>query len=598
MMEYTAGDKHVPGEVTIVDAEMIEGKAGHTIYVFDVLVLRNENISKEGFSSRMSHIEDAAVVISNLLTSIGASKNITIVPKKYVKLAMGTLEANFREMWESEYSFPRDGLIITEPSDSYIMTKNYKWKPADRNTIDFLAVKAPQKMLGIKPYEVRKGATLYLLFVGISHTMRESLGLGTVPQYHNIFPALSRTDSASGGKNRYYPIQFSPSANPLAYIYYYPDGASTGDIDKKIVELSRNTDDNDWIFHGIRTDRKMESTYYGNDFRTAELTYTNVIDPFPLESLWKPSDSYFTKTADGIYSAPNKYKRFVISVLLSEHIRGMKYIIDLASGRGADLHRYQELGVENAIFIDIDATAIAELIRRKYSFFTNKRREMATRKGSNDASSVVELDKIIVKDTKALTVHTLVADLMLPYKGLVASTFQFGVNEGIIDGIVCNFALHYMCDTIEHLRNILLFVAHMLKVGGVFIFTVMDGSAVFDLLRDISTGKCWVSKEETVTKYAIRKDYVGDKLSDVNQMISVMLPFSDKLYQEPLCNIKTVISEASKVGLKVEINESMSAYMGQFARASTILHSKLTKEDHAYIGLHRSVVLRLMKRVK
>jgi hypothetical protein len=38
----------------------------------------------------------------------------------------------------------------------------------------------------------------------------------------------------------------------------------------------------------------------------------------------------------------------------------------MAAGRGADLHRYSEVGVRKLFCADIDQSAIAELIRRRY----------------------------------------------------------------------------------------------------------------------------------------------------------------------------------------------------------------------------------------
>src|SRR5438477_9191077 len=102
----------------------------------------------------------------------------------------------------------------------------------------------------------------------------------------------------------------------------------------------------------IRDDRKLELNYLGNDFRVAELTYINFIDPFEFENLWNPNFGYFTKSKSDIYNASNKYKRFVISLLIKNNLSHANWVIDEAAGRGADLHRYQEVNVNNVLFID------------------------------------------------------------------------------------------------------------------------------------------------------------------------------------------------------------------------------------------------------
>jgi hypothetical protein len=599
MMEFiqSATKTFVPGPVTIVDAEIIfdrgEDKTqlqkddAFTLYLFDVMVIRGENISSQSIGDRIEYLSEAVSIIEMLVPG-------NVEMKKYIRLTEGKFEAGFREIWEADYKFPRDGLIITMPGEPYADTKNYKWKPLEKNTIDFLAVSAPPHIIGIKPYEKVKDMTLYLLFVGINHQMRESLGIEFL-QFHKEL-SLQGTG--------YYPIHFCPSANPLAYIYYHPSAEPS--IDRKIVELALDNTSGKWLFHGVREDRKLEKHYFGNDFRVAELTYINYIDPFLFEDLWRAPSCYFTKTATDIYTASNKYKRFVISLLLANNLSGAAWVIDLGAGRGADLPRYQGIKVKNALFIDIDPTAIAELIRRKFSLFSVKKKHMDGWLGEGeqrarrpyDGMGDADYKKLVAKDMKQMTIHTLVADLKSPYADLIMSTLQFNINAGMIDGIVCNFALHYMCDTIENLRNILIFSARMLKVKGLFMFTVMDGAAVFKLLKPLERGQRWELREGGVVKYAIKKNYVGDTLAGVGQIVSVAMPFCDEMYDEPLCNVDVVISEAKKLGFAVELNAPMTEYMSKFAAADKGLFDRLSTDDKTYIGLYRFVTLRLVKSVK
>lgn len=605
MLEFVKGDAFTPGKITIADAELIYDStpdATFTLYIFDVMVLHDENLSRSGFSNRVKNLDTASIFINEYL----ATYKHQAKSKKYVCLDERKLENGFKEIYEREHSYIIDGLILTEPNEPYHITKNYKWKPFERTTIDFLAVKCPQKLLGIKPYVVVVGKELYLLFVGINQQLREKLGLGFIPHYRHIFPDAN---------SQYYPIQFSSSLNPFAYLYYH-----TGDnVDRQIIELSRNHENTEWIFHHVRSDRKLEKNYYGNDFRIAELTYINYIDPFDFEDLWKPSSGYFTKTASNIYSATNKFKRFVISLLLKDNLSNSKWIIDEGAGRGGDLHRYQEIGVENALFIDVDATAIAELIRRKFAVFAAKKKHVRgwfanQKQGGNDPNDHntgttkvvtaydrvhdVEYEKVIVKDIKSLTIHTLVADLKTPSHDLIAKTFQFGVTPGVVDGIICNFAFHYMCDTIEHMRNLLIFNSRMLKIGGLFIFTVMDGKSIHELLSNYTCGQQWESRENNVLKYAIKREYVGTTLAPAGQMISVLLPFSDGMYSEPLCNVDVVIKEATKLGFELELNAMMNSLLDKFASADRALYDLLTDEDIKYISMHKYVSLRKVKDIK
>ncbi len=551
------------------------------IRVFDVITVGAKGVHNQGIEQRTKYLDAAVDSINKCF------KTPVAFAAEYVVLDSKSLEAGYRSVYDKKYDHPTDGVMISEPGLNYTDTKNYKWKPYEFQTIDFLAVKCPQKLLGIKPFEIIPDQNLYLLFVGINRNMREQLGIEFLPHYKNMFDQY-------GGE--YFPIQFSPSSNPLAYIYYH-----TGDsIDKKIVELGRDDKNTKWVFHRVRNDREMSRNYYGNDFRIAELTYTNYINPMTFSDLWNPSDGYFDHMSGDTHFASNKYKRFLISSLLKNNLSNVRWIIDEAAGRGADMNRYQEIGVEHALFIDIDSAAIAELISRKFSFFSRKNN--GKKPGTNkivvtafDKTHHKEYDKVVTRDQKHLTVHTLVADLRTPCADLMAQTYQFGLNPGICNGIICNFALHYMCGKLDDLRNVLTFNSKMLRSGGLFIATVMDGEAIFNMLRDFEFGQTWEIKENRVVKYAIRKEYRGDKLAAVGQNIAVLLPFSDEMKTEPLCNLSTVITEATKLGFELELNESMSTYMSKFASASPKLFSELTPDDKLYIGLYRYITFRKMR---
>jgi len=583
----TTDDNHAG--VVIVDAEFIDG----VYHVFDVIVC-DKNVSKEPMSKRIEYIEEACDAIVC----------IKCVPKKYVTLEQN-LELGFNKAFKRDVNYIIDGLIISEPNAGYNDTKNYKWKPLEFNTIDFLAKKCPEHLLGTKPYLPRPGMELYLLFVGIDNEMKNTLGLGVIMDVFTTRGATNASgatdaNGATAPPAAYFPIQFSPSANPFAYLYYHAsastDASAHESLDMQIIELGQQAGAAQWVFHRIRDDRKMEKNYYGNDFRVAELTYINFIDEFHFDDLFVRADSYFTNITSDMYGATNKFKRNIMSSYMEKYLQGAKYVIDEGAGRGGDLMRYQNLNIEHALFIDIDAAAIAELIRRKFNMFRKRKR------GGNDAMDAtdvdidaitggastsvmpeqligIDYDKVIVKSGRNLTAHTLVADLKTPYQYLVIETYQFGIIPGSCNGIVSNFAFHYMCDTLENIRNLLMFNAKMLIPGGVFVFTVMDGIKIFELLKK---NPKWTSVQDGVIKYAITREYVGDKFATHGQLISVKLPFSSEMYKEPLCNIDAVVDVATDVGFKLVSNEPMT--VGGVDKS-------LTPEDVFYIELHSTVVL-------
>jgi hypothetical protein len=566
----------------ICDCELLNDK----LLVFDCMWFE-KSLCDLDYATRFTYIDAAVKIINTIMPC--ARKNIIIVSD------------NLKESFDAIYRAPRDytidGLILTEPGKNYKSTRNYKWKPIENNTIDFLAVRCPQSLLGKAPYIDAPGKQLYLLFVGIDHTMRTKLNLTLIQDYRKLFDP----------PGEYYPVQFSPSIDKYAYLYQH----SGEDINYKVIELCKQTKDKkstigEWSFVRVRTDRSNEKNYFGNDFKIAELTYMNYIDVFTYNDLIIPSGGYFAYTSSDTYMAANRYKRFVISLLIKNNLSGVKWVIDLAAGRGGDLHRYQEVGVGDTLFIDVDSSAIVELIRRKFDMFNIKRRRMQ----QWGTSTVTE---------HAMTVHTLVRDLRDNYKDIIADTSRV-VLPNTVNGIVCNFAIHYFCDTTQNIRNLLTYVSKMLTVGGVFIFTTLDGRRVFNKLSKIPKDGQYELSDQSASavngssdntnneleiadyihggadaKYIIKKMYTADKLAPVGQKIGVRLPFADELREEPLANIDMIISECGTLGMEVELNEPFDIYLKQFENADKDLYSRLTGSDIEYISLHQFVSVRKIK---
>lgn len=563
------GGDEFDSSVTIAEGELVGGK---DIYLFDCLVDRDDDLVDRDFSARLAAMADVALLIESYV-----SPALTIATKTFTKITSSEdIKGPIEAVYGAEYDYEIDGIILIEDGKPYSRTRNYKWKPSEMNTIDFLAVKAHPTLLGTAPYIERAGHNIYILMNGISSDMYAKLGIKKIQGYEDMLKSAGVTPG-----DRYFPLQFVSSSNPLAYIYQHPIGSNAKEsINGKIIELRwiapTKGGNGDWEMLRVRNDRSAEQNYYGNNYNVAEITFSNYIDPFPVEALWTKSSSYFTKSSSTMYLAPNKYKRYVIDRVLAASFGGLKLVIDIAAGRGADLFRYQKIGVSSALFMDIDSTAIAELIRRRFEGIRDGAKGGPPHKHSRVAP---------------MTVMTMVADLKTPALELEKTILSsFSIPPGSVGGMVCNFAFHYMCDTLDHMRNLLMFVHDMLMPGGIFMFTTMNGSKVFDLLE--KEGPEWFVKEGEVKKFAINKKYKGKTISAAGQDISVLLPLSDEMKDEPLANISAIITEAERIGFQVEINTSFAQDFDDFARTNASLNAQMTDDDRFYIDLHQVVTLR------
>ena len=185
-------------------------------------------------------------------------------------------------------------------------------------------------------------------------------------------------------------------------------------------------------------------------------------------------------------------------------------------------------------------------------------------------------------------------DLKTPYEQMIAAVSKFRAYENTVDFINCSFAFHYFCDTVEHLRNIIKFIAQLLKLGAVFTFTVLNGEKVFGVLGS-NTEYNFGEIDGSANKYVIKRMYNGTKLAEVGQTIGIKLPFTDKIYEEPLCNINYVIKEFKTHGFVLDANNSFDVYLSDFQSENRPMYNQLSAIDIAYISMHSVVAVRKVK---
>jgi SAM-dependent methyltransferase len=541
---------------TIFDAEYIEkGSSGiiDIYYIFDVLVYEETNIMNTPTTNRVKNI----------------SKIVDMCDGYVQAKAMVSLDENYKDaivkVWNSRHDakYEMDGIIFTPKNETYKSMKSWKWKPMDYMSIDFLVKRPPKNLLGIIPYITIPGFTLLFLFSGITKQVYDKLKLTTVTGYKKLFP----------NQNMYklFPIQFSPSDNPFAYMYYHPNDSkfSIDELVDNVCEFKRinlTTDDGQWDMMKIRHDRKddlLRGDYYGNNFYIAEYTWQNYSNPLKFEDLIISNTDYmdkgyFHEEKNERYKPVTSFNSFVKTQLIQKH-KDSDWLIDLAAGHGQDLFRVSDANIKNAVFIDNDSHALSELILRKHDFQRGIKR-LNTR------------------------IYTKQINLSVDYETILKSLTILNIPVGGINVIMCNFAIHYLLDTPSTVRNLISLVHTLLKPGGSFFFTAFDGEKIFDLLKTTDT---WDLREGEVLKYSIKKNYSSEALEPCGQSVGVLLPFSGgKLYNEYLVNYKFLIEEFTTYGFKLDKYESFGKYLPKFKSESIKNYNNLSEQDIKYLSLY------------
>ncbi len=574
---------------TIVDGELVRPGGGQppVYYAFDVLVVEGNNVAMQGYERRVERLEPAIGILRDF--------GLDARPKPIVHLTAsepGELRLQYLSPVFQHRDYQTDGRILVEPGKPYSLTNAYKWKPLWDTTIDFLARRAPASALGQPPYVDAPGCELHFLFVGINPDLFNALGLEWVPGYRDLFG-----DRANSGS--YFPIQFAPSVTPLAFLYQHPvvGPAEAGwegwvrEIDEKIVELRCAGSDcasegqPRWQLVRVREDRTREAKtrqYFGNDFRIAELTWLNYVDPFEENQLWEgPTLGYFAAPKSALYRAQTAFTSFIKSLRIESTYAHAAWVVDAAIGRGQDLGRYIRAGVRHVVGIDVDRGALSELVRRKFSHAKASSNGRRGRRHAGDPT----------------TLFVLWADLTSPHEELsarVRSIVGFPADEGA-DGLVINLAIHYLAGDIVLLRNFIVLCRSLVKIGGVVTATLMIGQRVHDLFtaRGIKTGESWNAHQDGVLKFSIRRDYVEAHLTAVGQQIGVLHPFSDgAYYEEYLVNVEALTAEFEARGFELVGAPAFDEAFNAFRARNPTMHKMLTKDDLEFLGLYGEIIFR------
>lgn len=455
--------------------------------------------------------------------------------KHFIKLS-SLYELSLDTLTEMETDYPCDGIIFTSTREPYRTTQYFKWKPSEKMSIDFIAKECPRELLGMHPYKKIKGRTLYLLYVGIRYEMCKAFNLHQLSIYYKLFP---RTAYDNNTRKDYFPIHFAPSADPLAYLFW----SSNEHLDNKIIELSRIN--NEWYLEKIRDDKQIDylnNQCFGNDYHTAESIWNTYINPFNYADLKKDvrhmaADFYFVNDDCNEFRAIRKFNNWVKNKLIESIGTGIKWAIDLCSGKGQDLIKYINVGVNNLICIDINPHNIDEIINRKYTYY---------KQGSFKKNN--------------MSIYTICSDILNP--NLSHNIYKYNPHCKFI---VCNFGIHYICYTKQRTAEFAKLINSVLQSGGRFLCTYLDGSAIFNNImnNEESNYSEWI-----FGKYQFKRHFISSTYTGINQKFSVKLPFDSDLRTEYLFNINILID--SFKGTKIDIDST-----GSFAEFIDLYHHQM-----------------------
>ena len=475
-----------------------------------------------------------------------------------------------------------DGLIFTPINTPVPRTKTWneslKWKPANMNSIDFMVtIKQHNGIEDVKIKYLNGNINANNI---IQYKVLE-LRVGYSSSDHDNNPQQIVNDgrfnraNANDRVDDYMPVQFFPTSPPdneagICHIAINRRDDKMYTENKEVIEnntivefrYDTSSDGIDkpfrWIPMRVRYDKTKKlrngEKMYGNDFTVANNIWTIIHNPITDDMITTgnnipatDSDVYYNANySNNTKNLRQFHNKFVKQSLIKSVSRERDTLIDLAVGKGGDIHKWIETRLKFVLGIDLSYDnihnkkdgACARLIKIHQesshipdTLFVVGDSGIDLFSEKNEMSNIdrITLDVIFgrsrVRDTEQLPV------VVNRNRGIAQNGFN-----------ICSvqFALHYMFKSETVLDSFLKNVATVTKLGGFFIGTCWDGSTVFKLLKDLKMGEIYKIATETPSAQdntvlcQITKQY--DSVSFDDNMTSIGMPIDIK--QESINNIR------------------------------------------------------------
>lgn len=508
-------DSHV-GD--FIDGEYIVEK--HLFCIFDVYRFRNrdvkslplmttdEDMLKNPLKSRLGC---ARLFVEDLKTQFVMNPSATplrVETKLFLAGDGPVMEEAIKTVLSTQFEYNTDGLIFTprgtgvappESRRGATWVHTYKWKPPTQNSIDFLVKFTNENVIDpINGQPVKKGELYVTKTAGgdIVYPRQTMNGEYVPPKLPGDLQTLSKM-------NTRIPAPFQPSSprDPDAYIIYIPVDGKNNAIDLEenkvedntIIECAFDIETYRWVVMRTRYDktykyRVLREPQYGNDIKVAEDNWESIHIPVTEQMLTTfvtnppdptaEDDAYYRddlKRTSREFEEVYKFHNRVKEGLFTENVKKGDTLLELACGRGGDMHKWIRTQAGKVVAMDI---SLANLESPKQGAVVRYLKQKADKPHEYLPPTLYiqgDMSEYPLFEQEDKYMPILMGTQTAPTQYLA----QFeGLNK--FDSISCQFAMHYACESEEVFRA---FAKNIQKHGkDIFFGTCSDGQAIYSLL--------------------------------------------------------------------------------------------------------------------
>lgn len=574
---------------SLLDGEYItrtrSGQAIKSYAAFDIYFYKGENVAVLPLKGDDADVE-CRLHKMNLVTSSSftGDKSFDIKSKTFLFGDMIKSSKMLLEKFEvGNLPYQIDGLIYTPKSlpvgaiykSSPVVLggtwmKVFKWKPPEDNTIDFL-MKTEKNSIGSDIIVEREGTDVkpVRLYVGYNTRTHEKI---TPHKY------LMKQIKSVDANNSYQQRLFDPPNEiyqniSTAYIRVDDNGtmkAMSGDViyDGQVVEMSYDAVAQQWMPLRVRKDKTS-----GNDYSTAVNIWRSINNPVTKDMITGAVELAIDASEafddDMYYNREQKRSNVASKAMLDFHNYWVKdvnmiakfknkasTVFDIACGNGNDLMKYINANIKTIVGVDKSEDNIINPNNGAYARCMDLYAKGKLRESDDvrfvylpmDASKVLNHEYITtISDESTRNVAEVVWGVkseqgLSKYHNMIANKF---------DLVVCQFAVHYFFENRVTLNAFVTNVASMIKDGGYFMGTCLDGREVNKKFKDAKTekGESIQQRKDDRVLWDIRKMYdTLDSKSEKNYglKIDVYIETINKRVSEYLVDFKLLEAELNK----------------------------------------------------
>jgi SAM-dependent methyltransferase len=535
--------------------------------------------------------------ITDLNNSIKNDKSLFLIKYKFYAFPQGGNSCEIfnysTKMWElytKELDCPYilDGLIYAPLEQKYTRSlketkyKNLKWKPKEKNSIDFYI-------------EFEKDNKNEILNVFDDSNARDVSDTSDIGEQS----LLDSTNIKNSGKiyriaNLYvgkikngieYPVLFHKDKNGyIAHLFINDNQARDieGNViqDKTVVEFSYLNDplipeSQRWIPLRTRFDKtEMVNKYrkkYGNNEEISEKVWRSILMPVDISDLQilgdpktfenhlstmrskidvklietaRSEDVYYQLKTD-LAKPQRDFHNWIKSSLIynycSKELTGNKMIVlDIGIGRGGDIQKYFSARIQELVGIDTDSNGIFSATDGAYSRYNNFKKKFP---------AFPKMTFLIADGGAKLNMSDQIQAIgSMDDKNKQALKDIFGAEDGAksmkFDTISSQFVLHYMFKDDITFNNLCDNINKLLKPNGYLIFTTMDGDLIHKEFQK-TKGKIqsYYTNKDGVKKEFMHINSKYDLTKEINSTGNAIDFYNSSFQEEGSSRIEFLISE-------------------------------------------------------